>query len=112
VRRNTSQFAADEILLELITDDQVDGWALAQWTVENVQSEVLRRELGELLRRWSGEADRPIEPTQVVARRRIVIFGGHQRDESKKRREFVLCALCVLGSSHFPAGSGVLRLVS
>jgi hypothetical protein len=81
-----SQFAADEILLELITDDQVDGWALAQWTVENVQSELLRRELGELLRRWSGETDRLTKPTQVVTRRRIVIFGGHQRDESKMNR--------------------------
>ena len=81
-----SQFAADEILLELITDDRIDGWALAQWTVDNVKSEVLRRELGDLLRRWSGETDRLTKPPQVVARRRIVIFGGHQRDESKLNR--------------------------
>lgn len=82
----TGQFSAEEILLELITDEEDDGWALARWTVDNVPDIGLRREFAALLERWSGAAESINRPSDSEATFRIVIFGGHQRDESKMER--------------------------
>ncbi len=80
------QFRAEEVLLELITDEHDDGWALAQWTVDNVKNDRLQRDLVALLDCWSGKTGSAGQAANVEAAFRIVVFGGHQRDESKMNR--------------------------
>lgn len=79
--RMLSQFSPEEIVLELITDLRDDGWQTAEWVAASIPSKNVRREMRNLLDELS-RADVP--PDARVFR--IVIFGGHQRDESKMTR--------------------------
>ncbi len=70
------QFSAEDILLELLTDEHDDGWQLARELVEELGGEALGQQFEGLLTRWSTQPRR-----EKVAR--VVIFGGHPRDESR-----------------------------
>ena len=76
-------FGAEAVMLELLTDEHEDAWDVAEWTVENVKSEPLRRELAAILDRWKTGAAGAGRKAPASAAARIVIIGGHQRDESK-----------------------------
>ncbi len=78
------QFGADNVLLELITDEGEDGWALAEWVVNGVASETVRKKLEAILARWSTPSKHLV--VDSTAKFRIVIFGGHARDECKMTR--------------------------
>jgi hypothetical protein len=81
------QFAPEMILLELITSERDDGWRLAEWVVDNVKLEAVRRDLSDILVRWSApEAAVPEPVPPAPAKVRLVIFGGHIRDEGKMAR--------------------------
>ncbi len=76
-----TRFDAQEILLSLITDENDDGWELAEWFVSSLRSESQRRTFERVLQRWaSGSTALPQRVTKVV------IVGGHPRDESKTTR--------------------------
>lgn len=84
-QRMLSQFGAEEILLELLTDAREDGPELAEWIIANVPCQSARQDLqaafDEVLSDLPEATNPPSEPV-----RRVVIFGGHQRDESKMTR--------------------------
>jgi hypothetical protein len=71
-----AQFSADDILLELLTDEHDDGWQLARELVAEIRGESLRQQFDNLLVAWTAESSR-----EKLAR--VVIFGGHPRDESR-----------------------------
>jgi hypothetical protein len=77
----TAQFSPEDVLLELLTDEHDDGWQLARELVDELRGDPLGQRFGDLLERWSNEAR-----TQKLAR--VVIFGGHPRDESRLRPRF------------------------
>jgi hypothetical protein len=71
-----AQFSPEDLLLELLTDEHDDGWQLARELVAEVRGEALRQQLEGLLARWLAGP----RPEKVA---RVVIFGGHPRDESR-----------------------------
>jgi hypothetical protein len=71
-----AHFSAEDILLELLTDDHDDGWQLARELVAELRGEGLRQQFESLLTAWASESS-----TKKLAR--VVIFGGHPRDESR-----------------------------
>lgn len=76
------KFGVTDVLLEMITDEEM-GWGLAEWTVQNLERESDRirfQRVFEMLSDDSPQFDRK------EGRRRIVIIGGHVRDEEKMRR--------------------------
>ena len=84
-QRMLSQFGAEEILLELLTDPREDGLQLADWIIGNVPCESARRDLKAVLDEVLGDLPAAsCQPEEKVIR--VVIFGGHQRDESKMTR--------------------------
>jgi hypothetical protein len=72
--------------LELITDEHDDGWELARWVVENVESPARRNELASILDEWSSFGDQVEGAPALQASGRVVIFGGHTRDPKKMTR--------------------------
>jgi hypothetical protein len=77
------KFGAENVLIELITDEYV-GWQIAEWVIDCLpasyreQLEAIYDELAsDLGPPWAAGAEPGI---------RIVIFGGHARDESKMSR--------------------------
>ncbi|MCI0681941.1 MAG: DUF2325 domain-containing protein [Gemmataceae bacterium] len=70
------QFSPEEILLELLTDEHDDGWQLAREFVQELRGETLRQQCESLLAGWLAQRPRPKAA-------RVVIFGGHPRDESR-----------------------------
>jgi hypothetical protein len=82
-----SRFGAEQIVLELLTDEHDDGWELASWVTENVGHDSVRRELSAILNRLSEDPPEPSGPASLPGHIiRVVIFGGHQRDENKLSR--------------------------
>ncbi|MCS6861269.1 MAG: DUF2325 domain-containing protein [Abditibacteriales bacterium] len=79
--RLLAQFDPEDILLALISDEHDNGWELADWFIGSVRSDAQRRRLQKIMRRWR-EPDRAAHSRRV----RVVIFGGHPRDESKMTR--------------------------
>ena len=75
-------FTAEHVLLALLTDEFDDGAALAKRFVALVSTESQRRALLPVLRLLMGE---PAAAPQD--RIRVVILGGHPRDESKLGRQ-------------------------
>jgi hypothetical protein len=71
-----AHFPLEDILLELLTDEHDDGWQLAQELVAEIRGENLRQRLESLLAAWTAEGS----PEKLA---RVVIFGGHPRDESR-----------------------------
>lgn len=77
-------FGAENVLLELITDEPHDDGTLTQWAIENFPHENSRRTLTAILQRWfDADHDQAEWAHQTGPQRRIVIFGGHHRDENK-----------------------------
>lgn len=74
------RFGAAAVLLEMLTDPHDDGWELARWTVGQLPPSAIRSELEQLLSSWEvgSESDSECKP-----KRRIIVFGGHPRDEIK-----------------------------
>jgi hypothetical protein len=77
-------FVAEQVVLEMVTDESDAGWPLFYEYVELLESEPLRRQLLEVAARL--HADPPACTTRP---RRVVVFGGHPRDESKLRRRLL-----------------------
>ena len=74
------QFGGAAVLLEMITDPHDDGWELAMWTVHHLPPSPVRAELDRLLSSWDAGAGHVLESKPD---RRVAVFGGHPRDESK-----------------------------
>lgn len=77
-----NRFGPADVLLSMITADE-EGWELARWFVECLPYEQPRNVLRTVMAQWC-------EPTgqEALARDiRIVIFGGHPRDESRLARQ-------------------------
>jgi hypothetical protein len=72
-----AHFAAEDVLLELVTDEHDDGWQLAAEFVEQVSGEPVRERLRMLLAGWAADVPRTDQSL------RVVIFGGHPRDETR-----------------------------
>ena len=74
------RFGESAVLLEMITDPDDDGWELARWTVRHLPPSSIRSRMERLLTSWDvgQEGNRKARPEL-----RIVIFGGHPRDDSK-----------------------------
>jgi hypothetical protein len=79
--RLLEDFDARDVLLALVTDEFDNGWELAAALVEGVVGDGLRRALRTTLRRLAGDVGG--EGRRLT---RVVILGGHQRDESKFAR--------------------------
>jgi hypothetical protein len=71
-----AHFSLEDILLELLTDEHDDGWQLSRELLAEIRGENLRQRLESLLAAWTIES-----PPEKLAR--VVIFGGHPRDESR-----------------------------
>ncbi len=77
-------FGVDNVLLELVTDEPHDDGMLINWVIDNVASENSRRRLATILQQWFDiGADEPDSIQFPGPTARIVIFGGHHRDENK-----------------------------
>lgn len=74
------RFGEAAVLLEMITDPHDDGWELARWTVRHLPPSPVRAEMDRLLASWFPGQENSQESKRDL---RIVIFGGHPRDESK-----------------------------
>jgi len=81
------EMEAEELLLALLTDERVEGWARADEFVRALAGRPCRAEFKVLLARWrraiqqeAGPAGRPLA---LPAGLRLVIVGGHPRDEGK-----------------------------
>ncbi len=70
------QFSPEDLLLELLTDEHDDGWQLAREFVQELRGDALRQQFEGLLAGWQTQG-----PLAKAAR--VVIFGGHPRDESR-----------------------------
>ena len=81
-----SQFDPRQILLELITDEHDDGWELARWVVDNVESQARRKEFASILDEWSASEDEDGREPSLRASGRVIIFGGHTRDPKMMTR--------------------------
>lgn len=79
-----AQFDAEDVLLELITDTRGAGWELAEWVVGSLPSAEVRSSLARRLQELASTSTPAHLPTERPLR--IVIFGGHPRDESKLAR--------------------------
>ncbi len=81
--RMLEHFGPEPVLLEILTDEDGDGRDMATWIIASVEPAATRRQLESLLETWY--ADRPATAALEDSgpRKRVVIFGGHQRDESK-----------------------------
>jgi hypothetical protein len=73
-----AHFPAEDVLLELLTDEHDDGWELAREFVDHLAGAGLRQRMAALLEAWSAVAEPPQTPLA-----RVVVFGGHPRDESR-----------------------------
>lgn len=78
--RLLTRFSPRDVLLELLTYEYEDGFQLAVDFVDHVGRSDLQAALDELL------DDASLEGTAAPLQRRVVIFGGHPRDESKAAR--------------------------
>lgn len=78
------QFEPELVLLELITDTRDAGWELAEWVVASLPSPEARSALSSRLKQLA--APRTSVTSSSEPELRIVIFGGHPRDESKMSR--------------------------
>jgi hypothetical protein len=76
--RLLNAFPLQETLLALLTDEFDDGRKLARTFVSQIEDDCERRELSGVLNCVLGE-NSDLSPRRV----RVVILGGHQRDESK-----------------------------
>lgn len=73
-------FDGEDVLLALLTDEFDDGWELAAAFVDGVAGDGRRLALRAALRHLAGA------PCAAVRRPRVVILGGHPRDESRLAR--------------------------
>ena len=76
------RFGAENIVIELLTDPEV-GWKMTEWIVNNLHRPSDREQFRAMLHELSCDRDLTVnEPTDGP---RIVIFGGHVRDEQKMK---------------------------
>lgn len=75
------RFTARDILLEMITDPNDQGWTVAEEWVTALRADRLRSEFATVLREFADPSGLDESPAQK--RIRVVIFGGHPRDESE-----------------------------
>jgi hypothetical protein len=75
------RFDAEEVLLALLTDEFDDGWGLAATFVNRVPGAGPRRALQAALQRLADETGGT--PCKLA---RVVVLGGHPRDESRLGR--------------------------
>jgi hypothetical protein len=78
--RMCQAFDGEDVLLALLTDEFDDGWELAAAFVDRVPGDGQRLALRAALRHLAGD------PCGAARRPRVVILGGHPRDESKLAR--------------------------
>jgi hypothetical protein len=78
-----SSFGMQDILIEMITDDKV-GWGLTEWTIDNLGGEADRSLFRKVFHELSNDNAPQLDRNETTPR--IVIFGGHVRDEQKIRR--------------------------
>ncbi len=77
-------FSPEELVLELLTDESDAGWQLVDAYLDLLESVPLRRQLAEAAARLRAD-----QPVPVRRQGRVVVFGGHPRDESKLRRRLL-----------------------
>lgn len=97
------RFSEAAVLLEMITDPHDDGWELASWTVRDLPPSSVRSELERLLTSWDTGAGEDVAPKSDC---RIVVFGGHPRDESKFYDHQFAAANVTLTWNTFEKGRG------